>query len=76
MDVLIKDRDNKIEFLRMALNLCELPVSYSQSDLIFRILLKLEKVEGDFTLHDGIAIHHKWKEDWQKYFSDIKKQEK
>jgi hypothetical protein len=67
MDVLIKDRDDKVEMLRMALNLCELPVSYTQSDLIIRVLLKLEKVEGEFTLKDGIQIHHKWKDDWFEY---------
>lgn len=67
MDVLIKDREDKIEMLRMALNLCELPVSYTQSDLIIRVLLKLEKVQGEFTLNDGIKIHYKWKDDWFEY---------
>ena len=74
-NVKIKDRKKEIEFLRMALNICELGVNYEQADLIIRINKKVEKMGGKFSLEDGIEIYHKWKHDWLEYY-DPKNQRK
>jgi len=68
MNVKIKDRRENIEFLRMALNMCELRIDYTHADLINRVSNKLENLKGDFSISDGADIFSEWKEDWQKYF--------
>lgn len=70
MEVKIKDRSNEVEFLRMALNMCELGIDYTQADLIIRVTKSLNKLKGKFSINDGVEIHHKWKEEWQKYFEN------
>jgi hypothetical protein len=30
-------------------------------------------MKGKFSLKDGVEIHYKWKEDWQKYFEEQSK---
>jgi hypothetical protein len=70
MDVKIKDRKEEIEFLRMACNMAELGIDYQHADLIIRLQERLKKMKGKFSLKDGVEIHYKWKEDWQKYFEE------
>jgi hypothetical protein len=75
MEVKIKDRKEEIEFLRMACNMSELLINYQQADLIIRIQERLTKLKGQFSIEDGIEIHHKWKQDWGNYFEEqFKKQ--
>ncbi len=73
MEVKIKDRKEEIEFLRMACNLAELRIQYEHADLILRLQERLEKLKGKFSLSDGVEIHHKWKQDWQKYIEEQSK---
>jgi len=73
MEVKIEDRKEEIEYLRMGLNMAELGVSYEQADLIIRISDRLKKLKGKFSLKDGVEIHHKWKQDWEKYYEDQNK---
>ena len=68
MEVKIEDRKEEIEYLRMGLNMAELGVSYEQADLIIRISDRLKKLKGKFSLKDGVEIHHRWKQEWQKYY--------
>ena len=68
MEVKIEDRKEEIEYLRMGLSMAELGVSYEQADLIIRISERLKKLKGKFSLNDGVEIHHKWKQEWEKYF--------
>jgi hypothetical protein len=75
MDVKIKDRKEEIEFLRMACNMAELGIGYQHADLIIRLQERLKKLKGKFSLKDGVEIHYKWKEDWQKYFEQESKTE-
>lgn len=70
----IKDRITEVEYLRMALNLCELPINYEHADLIVKVVAKLEKTQGDFTLQDGVNMHHKWKNKWQEYYKNKEKE--
>jgi len=69
MDIKIEDRKEEIEYLRMGMNMAELGVSYEQADLIIRISDRLKKLKGKFSLKDGVEIHHKWKQDWEKYYA-------
>lgn len=75
MEVEIKDRKEEVEHLRMALNMCELGVGYTQADLILRVLERLDKVKGEFKISDAVEIHHKHKQEWQTYFEEKYKKE-
>lgn len=75
MEVEIKDRKEEIEHLRMALNMCEVGVDYTQTDLILRVLERLDKLKGEFSISDGVEIHHKHKQEWQTYFEKKYKKE-
>ena len=68
MDVKIRDRKEGAEYLRMALNMCELWIDYPQAELIIKVLAKMEKVKGEFSILDGVEIHHEWKKEWEQYF--------
>ncbi len=72
MDVKIKDRKNEIEYLRMALNMCEIGVNYTQADLILKVLEKVKQLDGKFSIRDGVEIYHKWKIEWFNYFETSK----
>lgn len=74
MSVKIKDRKTDVEYLRMACNLAELGIQYQHADLILRLQERLKKLKGKFSLSDGAEIHHKWKEDWNKYFEELEKE--
>lgn len=75
MEVEIKDRKEEIEHLRMALNMCEVGVGYTQADLILRVLKRLDKLKGEFSISNAVEIHHKHKQEWQTYFEEKYKKE-
>jgi len=70
MEVDVTHRKTEVEHLRMACNMAELGISYTQADLIVRLQEKLNKLKGELTIEDCIGVYHKWKEDWQKYFEN------
>ena len=74
MEVKVKDRKTEVEYLRMACNLAELEIGYQHADLILRLQERLKKLKGNFSLSDGVEIHHKWKEDWRDYFEALEKE--
>jgi len=76
IDVEIKDRQEPIEHLRMALAMAEFGVSYIQADLIFRVHNSLSKLKGKYKISDGVDLFYKWKKDWEKYAEEqqIKKE--
>jgi len=67
-DVSLKDRKPNIEYLRMALNMCELHINYQQADLITRVCEKLTELDGYFTVSDCVKIHDEWNDYWLNYF--------
>ena len=74
MDVKVKDRKKEVEYLRMACNMAELGINYIQADLILRLQERMSQLkEGKFSISDGVEIHYKWKQDWQKYFEEQSK---
>lgn len=74
LDVKIKDRNEDIEYLRIALVMCEIGVSYTQSDLIIRVIERLSKLKGKFAISDSVEILFKWKSEWLKYFNEQEKE--
>ena len=72
MSVEIKDRKYEIEWLRMALNMCEININYTHADLIIKIVKELDSLKGKFTISDGVEIHHKWKDKWDNYYKNKK----
>lgn len=73
MSVDIKDRKDEIEWLRMALNMCEININYTHADLIIKIVKELNSLKGNFSICDGVEIHHKWKEKWDEYYKQKNK---
>lgn len=71
MEVTIKDRKKKIEYLRMACNMAELEIQYPHADLIIRLQNRLKKRKGKFRISDGVEIHSKWTTDWEEYFKEL-----
>ena len=69
-DVKIKDRKTDTEYLRMAVNTCEIGVSYIHADLILRVQKELKRLKGKFSLEDGARIHSEWKSEWENYFNE------
>jgi hypothetical protein len=74
-DVKIKDRKEEIEHIRMALNTVGIPVDYSATELITLVTAGVNKKKGKFTLRDAMIIRKKWREDLDKYFERIRKEE-
>ena len=61
----IEDRDNQVEYLRMALIIAEINVSYEVCDLIRTIQLNLNN--GNISVLDCVKIRQKWKKKWKEY---------
>jgi len=67
MNVEIKDRKEGAECLRMALNMCELYITYPHAELIIKVLDKMQKSPDKFTIKDAVEIHSEWKSKWDEY---------
>ncbi len=66
--VLIKDREKKIEYVRIALAMSGLGLSYQYVDLIDKVLRRIDDLEeGKFSIEDATTIEHKWQEKWLQY---------
>ncbi len=70
-DVKVEHRNNAVEYLRMALNQCELPVSYIQTDLILMVMDELNKKKGKYSLMDGAKIYTEWVKKYDDYFKSL-----
>ena len=73
MDVKPKDRKQETEYLRMALNMAELGVSYTQADLILKAVNEVQRKGGNFTISDGVDLYTRWRKEWDNYFEKQKK---
>ncbi len=70
-DVKVEHRNNAVEYLRMALNQCELPVSYMQTELIMMIVDELNIRGGKYSLMDGAKIYTEWQKKYDDYFKSL-----
>ena len=68
MEVQIKDRKDEIEYLRMALAITEIGVSYEQAELINNVVNRVRQRKGKFNIHDGVGLLYAWKEKWRGYY--------
>lgn len=71
-EVKISDREYSIEYLRMALNMCEIYVNYQQTELIFKVINKCDLLRGDFSVEDACDLLSVNKAKWDKYFNEEK----
>jgi len=71
MEVQIKDREDTVEYLRMALAMAEFGVSYEQADLINRIVTEVRKKKGKFAIDDGVKLFYDWKRVWARYYENL-----
>ncbi len=72
--VLIKDREKKIEYIRIALAMSGLGLSYQHIDLLDKVLKKIDELkDGKFSINDGTTIEAEWQEKWLQYHNTIQK---
>lgn len=72
MDVKIKDRDKKIEQLRLALAMVDIGVSYPTCDLLADVMNTIDEKDGEFSIKDAAEIKVVWEKRWDKYFNEQK----
>ncbi|HZK00984.1 MAG TPA: hypothetical protein VFC79_13285 [Tissierellaceae bacterium] len=75
MKVKIADKDKDIEYICIALNMCQLNIDYPTAELMLEIIDHVAKVGGEFSLDDGLKITHTWREKWDNYFTKLKENE-
>ena len=71
-EVKISDRERAIEYIRMALNMCQIGVNYQQAELIDMVVRECDRLSGDLTVEDACAIFSEHKKKWDKYFDEEK----
>jgi len=69
-DVPISDRKDEIEWVRMALAMSQIGFSYEAADLVKRIMERLNKLKGKYSLKDGAEIKAEWEREWTKYWEN------
>lgn len=69
-EVKFEDRNTSIEYIRMALNMCEIYVNYQQAYLIFEVVNKCDLLGGDLTVEDAYDLLSAHKKKWDKYFNE------
>ena len=69
-EVKIKHRDERIEQIRMMLNMCEIGVSYIHTDIILECIKLHDKLGGDASINDVTKLHFELKEKWENYFKE------
>lgn len=72
-EVKIKDRDERIEQIRMLLNMCEIGVNYVHTDIILECIKLHDKLGGDASINDVTKLHFELKEKWDNYFKEQEK---
>lgn len=75
-DVKIKDRDNSIEYMRMALNMVGIGVDYKTTVLVKMALDCLKKKKGKMSLKDACEIESAWQSLNDEYREKLKNEEK
>ena len=75
MNVKISDRIDNIEYLRMALSICEICVDYQTAELIDNVVNEVRKKEGKFDLKDGVLLLSAWKNKWKEYDKQHKEEQ-
>lgn len=69
--VKLEDRENEIEYLRLALALCEVQASYELCDLISDLTKRIESSKGALTIDDCVKIRDRHDKKWSKYYKDL-----
>ena len=75
MNVYFSDRNENIEYLRMALSICEICVDYQTAELIDNVVNETRKKKGKFDLKDGVLLLSAWKTTWKEYDKKMKEEE-
>lgn len=75
MKVKIENRYDEIEYLRMALSICEVYVDYQTAELIDMVATEVRNKKGNFDLMDGAKIFSAWKRKWNNYEKQNRKEE-
>lgn len=76
MKVKVDDKVDAIEYLRMALSMCEIGVSYQTADLIDEVVTEVRFKGGDFTVYDAARIFSTWQRKWNDYEKEQNKEVK
>lgn len=71
-EVKISDRERDIEYIRMALNMCQIGVNYQQAELINMVVRECDRLGGNLTVEDACDLFSAHKKKWDKYFNEEK----
>jgi len=72
-EVKIQDRDEKVEQIRMMLNMCEVGAGYVTTDIILECINLYDKLGGGATIEDVTKLYFELKNKWDKYFEEQEK---
>ena len=66
--VKFQDRDQEVEFLRMALGMHGFRFEYHDVDLVYQTIKELNKKGGSMNLKDVTEVRNAWEIRWKNYF--------
>jgi len=69
MKIKLEDRDLRIEYYRLAINMVGISIDYQTTDMIATLIRKIDAIEGAFTLKDAVRIQVECGEKWKEYFA-------
>ena len=67
MRVPFDQRDEKVNNLKLALNLCNVHTTYEDADLFNTLFNKVNELGGDFTIKDATTIQVDHEKKWREY---------
>lgn len=67
-----KDREELVEYVRMALVMCEIGVTYTTAELIIKVVDRVREKEGRFDVKDAAVILTEHELKWSGYFNKEK----
>ena len=65
MNIKLEDRDQWIEYYRLAVNAVGIQVDYQTMDMIATLIRRIDDIGGDFSLKDAGRIQVEWGQRWE-----------
>ena len=72
MKIKLEDRDLRIEYYRLAINMVGISIDYQTTDMIATLIRRIDDIGGDFTLKDAVRIQVECGQRWEEYFKKQK----
>ena len=72
MRVPFDQRDEKVNNLKLALNMCTINTSYEDTELVYKLFNKTLELGGDCTIDDIVKIQVAHEKKWREYYESKK----